>query len=70
MSDKALSHDRAAVCRGAGAILDALATIGAPVDGDHSLAKHIVDAELDVRALVKYALVALADDNNILPVDL
>lgn len=64
MADKALDHDRAAVCRGVAAVLSAIDEIGQSDDGDRELAKHIVTSEMDVRALVKFALVALADDES------
>lgn len=48
------------VCRGIAAIAFALNEIGASGRTDHDLAKHIVDADADVQALLDYALAKLA----------
>lgn len=48
------------VCRGIAAVAFALDEIGCVERTDHDLAKHIVDADADVRALLDYALAKLA----------
>lgn len=62
MSDRAPSHDRAAVLVGAAAIHCALDTIGREGSDDHALAKYIVDEELGIRALLKFALSKLVEE--------
>lgn len=62
LSTRAL--DRPATMRGAAAILSALNEIGGghDGDGDQRLAKHIVESELDVRALLTFAQAHLASE--------
>lgn len=52
--------DRAAALRGAAAVMSAIDLIGMSEATDHDLAKHLVDAEPDVRALLQFALAQLA----------
>jgi hypothetical protein len=62
---KADSGDVAKVVKGAGALLQALDTIGAASeddDGDRLMAKIICDNELDLRELVRYALDSITEE--------
>lgn len=51
---------RTEACRGVAALMDALDQIGLPDGKDSDVAKRIVDAELDLRELITYALAMLA----------
>jgi len=62
MADRAPSHDLTAVLTGAAAVHRALDTIGSPEGNDRDLAKHIVDGELGIRALLRFAIAKLAED--------
>lgn len=54
--DMGIDAVHAKVCRGAAAILEALSNMGVEGKNDHDFAKPIVDAELDVRALIAFAM--------------
>jgi len=54
--------DRPATLRGMAAIMSALDQIGDSDSDDHKFTRLIVDAELDVRAVVNFALAHLASE--------
>jgi len=51
-----MTQQSPAILRGAAAILEALDLMGREEKTDHDLAKIIVDAEIDLRAIVQAAL--------------
>lgn len=63
MADVAPKLNRPATMRGVAALVDMLDQIGAgDGDGDHKVAKILVDAELELRDLVRFALAKLSLD--------
>jgi hypothetical protein len=54
-------EDFGKICRGMGAVSDALCEIGGSERTDHDLAKHIVDASEDVRAMLQFVVTKLAE---------
>ncbi len=63
MPDFAPKLDRAEACRGAAVLLQALDVIGGP-GNDADMAKIIVDDELALRELIRFALVKLASEDQ------
>jgi len=61
--DFAPKLDRAAACRGAAALMQAVDVIGGPGD-DADLVKVIVDEEIALRELIRFALVKLASEDQ------
>lgn len=55
-----IRENHAAAIKGAGALQEALELIGAQDKTDHDMAKVIVDNELELRELVRFALDGLA----------
>lgn len=66
MTDFAPKLNRPAACRGAAAIITMLGLIGANTEGggDHDVAKVLVDSELDLDELVKFALAKLVEQHR------
>jgi len=63
MPDFAPRLDRAAACRGAAALVKAIDVIGGPGD-DGDIVKVIVDEEIALRELIRFALVKLASEDQ------